>query len=984
MRLRTPAAGRASGSAQTIVAAAIAAILVVSAAPVARAASPPPLEQLTVDSANPAAVTAATVLRAGSWYSIEASGTYLDAPGSATPNRAADPECATVPPNPVWEPNLWASWAIANGSSTDDDPLDLYVDGKQVDWQPAGGGNLPCDSKTHTYRIDVQPSADRTPSFKVFDPFWQFDNVGSLTVRIFASHEPVSGPNDVPVETVSLDSSNGSGADTLSPLVTGNRYRIVASGTYLWNKSVAGDGADAECTRTDSDPTWTVNRFAAQFPGEDQQDVYLNGGKLDWIPLADDGSGCNIEDHTYRILYEPASTARANFKVRATWNGFLSGTLTIRIFLVRGSPVPSAPSPPSDLPLPDGIVRTGRPAQGTPISTVLVDPGNPAGADTPVLAAGRNYLLEASGTYWDAWPNSSREADVECTRSDPDPLWQPNRYGATGAALGRSGVQDDPEDLYVDGAPVDWTPIGDGPFCDAASHTYQYLIEASETRAYNVRIFDPFFSADNFGTIPVKVFEVGEPVARADDVQIATVTVDSASESGTISPAPLVPGQTYRIVASGTYLWDQRTAGSEADSECSRTPSDATLSRDRFEGLIPGEDALDLYVGGKKQDWVPLTDDGAGCDSRDHLYRIMYTPSSAGAVAFAVKATFHGYMAGSLTVRIFQPKPKGVPAIEPPPVPEVGLPEILPMPRPAQGTPLATVTVNTWDPRGGDTPPLDKGVNYLLEASGTYLDALGASLSPDRESDAECTTFPPDTTWSPNRWGAWAVATAQTKATDDPQDLYVGGQAVDWQAVGSMPTCDSVTHTYQYVLTPIASGPVNLRIFDPFFYPDNAGTLTVKVFPAPEPASGSSDVLVASFPVDASSGSDTSIPMVGGRQYRIVASGSYLWDSRTPGNEADAECSRTSTDATWARSRFEGLPALPNDDLLDLYVGGRRRNWVPLENDGTGCSAAGDHAYRLLFTPDSNGLVGFKVKATFYGYMSGSLTVRIYTSAGLP
>lgn len=306
------------------------------------------------------------------------------------------------------------------------------------------------------------------------------------------------------------------------------------------------------------------------------------------------------------------------------------------------------------------VVTGGHADTNTLAAEVIVDSANGAGVDVP-LAAG-HYIIEASGQYQDAvgsiWP--ARLADAECSSLDPDPTWNPNRWGAAAVVFAGSSPLDDPEDLYVNGTNVAWTPVDGSLLCDANS-TYRTEITLDTPGSVHVGIFDPFFYGDNSGALTVKFWDPELPDASA--VLVGAAVVNSANPAGADSTIPLIAGQTYRIEATGSFLYDFRAAGAAADAECSSSDIDPSWLVDRYAGT-PGyeaDDLLDLYVNGAAVAWVPATDTGGGCNTADHTYDISFTPAETGLVNFKVMSPFYGFMSGTVQVRIFLVSPVTLP-----------------------------------------------------------------------------------------------------------------------------------------------------------------------------------------------------------------------------------------------------------------------------------------------------------------------------------
>ena len=134
------------------------------------------------------------------------------------------------------------------------------------------------------------------------------------------------------------------------------------------------------------------------------------------------------------------------------------------------------------------------------------------------------------------------------------------------------------------------------------------------------------------------------------DFTTETVKLPATAAGATMIGA-MTAGQPYLIEASGYYTYARNA---RADAECSRTASDPTWRRDRsVHRLAPVSDHLDLYVDGSGMHGV--SDDGGDCDTTNHVYRWMYTPTRSGRVTFALwDPSTRTNNSGSLTIRVIK------------------------------------------------------------------------------------------------------------------------------------------------------------------------------------------------------------------------------------------------------------------------------------------------------------------------------------------
>jgi hypothetical protein len=130
-----------------------------------------------------------------------------------------------------------------------------------------------------------------------------------------------------------------------------------------------------------------------------------------------------------------------------------------------------------------------------------------------------------------------------------------------------------------------------------------------------------------------------------------TLTVDSRANSPVLAPAQLASGRTYVVEASGTYKYGV-AAGQSADAFCSQVGSTWTRTR----SAAPfGSSALKLKIGGGYgvggTTWTPVTNNGSGCNTSDHRYRMTVRSWSALPIT-ALVLDGRSDNSGSLTVRI--------------------------------------------------------------------------------------------------------------------------------------------------------------------------------------------------------------------------------------------------------------------------------------------------------------------------------------------
>jgi hypothetical protein len=403
-----------------------------------------------------------------------------------------------------------------------------------------------------------------------------------------------------------------------------------------------------------------------------------------------------------------------------------------------------------------------------------------------------------------------------------------------------------------------------------------------------------------------------------------------ATAAGVTTIGGLVAGQPYQIEATGTYHYNAN-AYAKADAECSRTPSDWTWIRDRsVHPLAPTSDHLDLYVDGV--DLLGVADDGGvgDCDTTNHVYRWMYTPSRSGRVTFALWDPWtRSDNSGSLSIRVIKSAPADVLAWEV----------------------RANVATGITSPGA-----LVAGQTYRATITGV-VDAGGGVTS-----DAECSATVDDPVWLRQR----AVLDG------DDFDVLVDRADLRWEPV-SQPdpdvACDSVDHGYTTLLHPTETRPVNIRVGDAYSR-DNTGSLQVRVERI-IPVEGSETVEVDS---SNPAGATTTRVYPAGLAVTLRVQGTY---EIAPGITADAECSTTTADPFWRSSRTD-LTTSTGQALGDLLVGGQLLDWQTAS--GSRCDST-DHSYLLQWTPQTTGPIAFAVADEQHADNAGNLTVTVEPGA---
>jgi hypothetical protein len=408
-----------------------------------------------------------------------------------------------------------------------------------------------------------------------------------------------------------------------------------------------------------------------------------------------------------------------------------------------------------------------------------------------------------------------------------------------------------------------------------------------------------------------------------------TVALPATSTSGVTTKGALIRGQKYLLEVSGTYTY-AKAAGSTADAECSAAYRSAWRRDRSVRSEQPSKDHLDMYVNGVDLDALADTDTGSGCDTASHTYRWTYVPDRNGrAVLRLWDPTTHADNSGALKVRVIRYVRRAD----------------------------MRWTVPASVPTGMTSPgALEVGVAYVATISGTYSSGGGTS------ADAEC---------SANAGTGWRRERADGTGRDrDHLDAMLEQKNVDADPLVHTPgtdRCDVTTHTYRHVFTAQETRPLNVRVFD-HTYKDNSGGLSVRLTKVTQ-ATGAETVAVdtrapATF-------SDRIYPA--GQSLLVRVSGRYV---PRPSFTADAECSRTTTDAIWRPWRG-ALRDGTGRWLGDMTVFGRFSAWKPVRPRRVKDACDPDSEYVLTVTPSMSGPLVLSVVDDNYTDNSGTLKITV-------
>lgn len=292
-----------------------------------------------------------------------------------------------------------------------------------------------------------------------------------------------------------------------------------------------------------------------------------------------------------------------------------------------------------------------------------------------------------------------------------------------------------------------------------------------------------------------------------------------------------------------------------------------------------------------------------------------------------------------------------------------------------------TLTVPTQGAAGAQgatsQSTLVAGVTYLITATGTFtydtssIGIAGTSAGSGGLADATCENLPPDPTFQRDRF--FPLSLGLSGHLDHLTTLYVNGQSVSWQAQQATTALGcSPTHTYQLTFTPTSSGSVSFRI-EQNGYEFNSGNLNVEIDFPPETL-----LETVTVPTSTPAGVTTTTVFQPGVTYRLAVGGTYVYNTSNPSaNYADTNGCIGNQGQPFAPQPYQPVfgTSDPTGHLLALYLNGAYPGWSPASTGSQQCDL--NHAYTLMFAPQSAGTVNFAINDTYYPDNSGTLTVQV-------
>ncbi len=439
--------------------------------------------------------------------------------------------------------------------------------------------------------------------------------------------------------------------------------------------------------------------------------------------------------------------------------------------------------------LPDGVIDLRR----TPFTRLTV----PATGETVEtrfkLQEGVTYSLTAAGLYSFGGPD--QVADAVCTWSGRDADWLVRPRRAVVREYGRLALKVNGKRLF-------------GDLC-RDSHTYRAEITPTRDRTLKIAVAGTHPTSRGRLTLVVgrqraRVTEAlpaypeltPAPTYSADPrsgigLAAQTVRVRAARGRATYTRGSLEPGATYRVTVSGQVSLG---GGVLSNGRCVSIRG-IWYDAASIDPRVPAQDHGNLYLDG-----APFSGVGpAGCES--DVFVTEYVPDARGRLRLDLWDPLDvSDNSGALRVLV-----QRVSAVDGPDAAE-GERVRARQEEWQQRTDELTVRA---DRRRGvvSTMKLRRGEQVKVTVTGGFTSA-------GRPSDASCT-----------RTGDGWLRRDPAVLAGDLLNLWVDGQAVRWNAVGTREAC-SAESTYTTLFTAAKSGPLRLAVFD-LDHRDNDGRLTV-------------------------------------------------------------------------------------------------------------------------------------------------------------
>ena len=431
-----------------------------------------------------------------------------------------------------------------------------------------------------------------------------------------------------PFVTVTV-SPKGAVKTTGFKLRKGYAYKVTAAGVYGYGTPT--QVADASCRWSPGSRGW------APYPATD---IARTHGSLNLLvngkPIS--ARTCRAT-HAYAVTVKPKVTGPLKLQVANKPTG-ASGSLRVLVSRSTTNVTSGLPVVPTLAAAP--AVTGSQDGTGLVSETVAVPAASGTVLTAGALEQGAEYRLTVDGS---ADLGKGVATDGRCL-SVGGTWWSQ-------ASLERTVPDQAHGLLYVDGVAFDGDATNGGSVCASRSHTSTYT--ATRSGRLELALWDPLARSDDAGQVTVTVQRltpIGTPQAAAAETPAATtpwtqrsetVTVSTATPTGTVSAMRVKAGQRVTMVARGTY----KSGSTDADASCVAAGSGWVTSDPSV--LLPQE-PLELWVDGQRVSWRPAS--GTTACSGDHAYTATFTATKNGPLRFAVLDLDHRDNTGTLTVAL--------------------------------------------------------------------------------------------------------------------------------------------------------------------------------------------------------------------------------------------------------------------------------------------------------------------------------------------
>jgi hypothetical protein len=466
----------------------------------------------------------------------------------------------------------------------------------------------------------------------------------------------------------------------------------------------------------------------------------------------------------------------------------------------KPTPSPKPTPKPTPRPTPKPTPRPSGPAplldlQHQPYGRASVNGTGSVQRTGFALRAGTTYQVTVGGLF--SYGSPHQVADAACVWSPASESWVPEPSATTTRSHGSL-------DLLVNGQPLFAGGCRD-------SHTYRAVVTPTRTGTLNLQVANR--RAGGYGHLSVAVSAPGTDVTRAlpsypaiaaapaaDGTPVKgrgllteSVSVSAGSANGVHTEHALEAGVQYRLTVTGEAgLGHGYSSNGQCVSAVGKWYRSASLDL-----RVPNADHGRLYVDG-----VPF--DAAGsCSARSHTTE--FTAARTGRLRLAVWDPVNpGDDSGALRVLVQR-------------LTDIAGPGAARAEKP--GWSDSWQQRNDWfDVDAGEADGTDSTMRVRAGERVTVF-VRGTQHANGRNADASCVE---------TRHG-WMAKDPEVALGQDPLNMWVDGQAVDWRPYRQDGDCSTYYHAYVASFTATKSGPLRLAVFD-LVHHDDKGTFQVGLF----------------------------------------------------------------------------------------------------------------------------------------------------------